>query len=156
MAENNQNKNVQTSGPKLNDQMIVRREKLDKIRALGVEPYGEKFEWDHHAADIRANAEELEKNETTVRIAGRIMIRRGAGKAAFAVLRDQTGDIQLYFRKDVFSEKEWDLWKLVDMGDILGIEGVVFTTHTGELTVRVHHFTMLSKSLRPLPENGTA
>ena len=94
MAENNQNKNVQTSGPKLNDQMIVRREKLDKIRALGVEPYGEKFEWDHHAADIRANAEELEKNETTVRIAGRIMIRRGAGKAAFAVLRDQTGDIQ--------------------------------------------------------------
>ena len=92
MAENNQNKNVQTSGPKLNDQMIVRREKLDKIRALGVEPYGEKFEWDHHAADIRANAEELEKNETTVRIAGRIMIRRGAGKAAFAVLRDQTGD----------------------------------------------------------------
>ena len=84
MAENNQNKNVQTGGPKLNDQMIVRREKLDKIRALGVEPYGEKFEWDHHAADIRANAEELEKNETTVRIAGRIMIRRGAGKAAFA------------------------------------------------------------------------
>lgn len=81
MAENNQNKNVQTGGPKLNDQMIVRREKLDKIRALGVEPYGEKFEWDHHAADIRANAEELEKNETTVRIAGRIMIRRGAGKA---------------------------------------------------------------------------
>ena len=152
MAENNQNKNVQTGGPKLNDQMIVRREKLDKIRALGVEPYGEKFEWDHHAADIRANAEELEKNETTVRIAGRIMIRRGAGKAAFAVLRDQTGDIQLYFRKDVLSEKEWDLWKLVDMGDILGIEGVVFTTHTGELTVRVHHFTMLSKSLRPLPE----
>lgn len=105
MAENNQNKNVQTSGPKLNDQMIVRREKLDKIRALGVEPYGEKFEWDHHAADIRANAEELEKNETTVRIAGRIMIRRGAGKAAFAVLRDQTGDIQLYFRKDVLSER---------------------------------------------------
>ena len=84
MAENNQNKNVQTSGPKLNDQMIVRREKLDKIRALGVEPYGEKFEWDHHAADIRANAEELEKNETTVRIAGRIMIRRGAGKASYS------------------------------------------------------------------------
>lgn len=151
MSEN-KNQNTQHSGPKLNDQMIIRREKLDKIRALGVEPYGQKFEWDHHAADIRKEAEQLEKDETHVRIAGRIMIRRGQGKTAFCVLRDQTGDIQVYFKRDELPENEWALFKLVDIGDILGIEGIVFTTHTGELTVRVLHFTMLSKSLRPLPE----
>lgn len=151
MSEN-KNQNTQHSGPKLNDQMIIRREKLDKIRALGVEPYGQKFEWDHHAADIRKEAEQLEKDETHVRIAGRIMIRRGQGKIAFCVLRDQTGDIQVYFKRDELPENEWALFKLVDIGDILGIEGTVFTTHTGELTVRVLHFTMLSKSLRPLPE----
>lgn len=148
----NKNQNTQHSGPKLNDQMIIRREKLDKIRALGVEPYGQKFEWDHHAADIRKEAEQLEKDKTHVRIAGRIMIRRGQGKTAFCVLRDQTGDIQVYFKRDELPENEWALFKLVDIGDILGIEGTVFTTHTGELTVRVLHFTMLSKSLRPLPE----
>ena len=148
MAENKK----QQTGPKLNDQMLVRRQKLDKIRALGVEPYGQKFNWDHHAADIRRDAEELEKNETHARIAGRIMIRRGQGKTAFCVLRDQSGDIQVYFKRDELPEKEWALFKLVDIGDILGIEGTVFTTHTGELTVRVLHFTMLSKSLRPLPE----
>lgn len=151
MSEN-KNQNTQHSGPKLNDQMIIRREKLDKIRALGVEPYGQKFEWDHHAADIRKEAEQLEKDETHVHIAGRIMIRRGQGKTAFCVLRDQTGDIQVYFKRDELPENEWALFKLVDIGDILGIEGTVFTTHTGELTVRVLHFTMLSKSLRPLPE----
>lgn len=148
----NKNQNKQHSGPKLNDQMLIRREKLEKIRALGVEPYGQKFDWDHHAADIRKEAETLEKEETHVRIAGRIMIRRGQGKTAFCVLRDQFGDIQVYFKRDELPENEWALFKLVDIGDILGIEGTVFTTHTGELTVRVIHFTMLSKSLRPLPE----
>ncbi|WP_299143952.1 lysine--tRNA ligase [uncultured Dialister sp.] len=148
----NKNQKKQQSGPKLNDQMLIRREKLDKIRALGVEPYGQKFNWDHHAADIRANAEQLEKEGTHVRIAGRMMIRRGQGKTAFCVIRDQSGDIQVYFKRDELSENEWALFKLVDIGDILGIEGTVFTTHTGELTVRVIHFTMLSKSLRPLPE----
>lgn len=148
----NKNQNKQHSGPKLNDQMLIRREKLEKIRALGVEPYGQKFDWDHHAVDIRKEAETLEKEETHVRIAGRIMIRRGQGKTAFCVLRDQSGDIQVYFKRDELPENEWALFKLVDIGDILGIEGTVFTTHTGELTVRVIHFTMLSKSLRPLPE----
>ena len=148
----NKNQNKQHSGPKLNDQMLIRREKLEKIRALGVGPYGQKFDWDHHAADIRKEAETLEKEETHVRIAGRIMIRRGQGKTAFCVLRDQSGDIQVYFKRDELPENEWALFKLVDIGDILGIEGTVFTTHTGELTVRVIHFTMLSKSLRPLPE----
>lgn len=137
---------------KLNDQMLIRREKLEKIRELGFAPYGQKFEWTHHTTDIITNAKELEEKETSVKLSGRLMLIRGHGKTAFAVLRDEKGDIQVYFRKDTLSEKEWALFKLVDMGDIVGVEGPVFVTHTGEVTVRVLHFTMLSKALRPLPE----
>ena len=137
---------------KLNDQMLIRRGKLEKIAELGFEPYGGRFDWTHHMNDILADAEALEKSEEHVKVAGRIMIIRGHGKTAFCKLRDEKGDIQLYFRKDALDEKEWNLFKLVDMGDILGVEGTVFTTHTGEVTVRVLSFTMLSKSLRPLPE----
>lgn len=137
---------------KLNDQMLIRRGKLEKIAELGFEPYGGRFDWTHHTNDILADAETLEKSEEHVKLAGRIMIIRGHGKTAFCKLRDEKGDIQLYFRKDALDEKEWSLFKLVDMGDILGVEGTVFTTHTGEVTVRVLSFTMLSKSLRPLPE----
>lgn len=137
---------------KLNDQMLIRRGKLEKIAELGFEPYGGRFDWTHHTNDILADAEALEKSEEHVKVAGRIMIIRGHGKTAFCKLRDEKGDIQLYFRKDALDEKEWSLFKLVDMGDILGVEGTVFTTHTGEVTVRVLSFTMLSKSLRPLPE----
>lgn len=137
---------------KLNDQMLIRRGKLEKIAELGFEPYGGRFDWTHHTNDILADAEALEKSEEHVKLAGRIMIIRGHGKTAFCKLRDEKGDIQLYFRKDALDEKEWSLFKLVDMGDILGVEGTVFTTHTGEVTVRVFSFTMLSKSLRPLPE----
>ena len=137
---------------KLNDQMLIRRGKLEKIAALGFEPYGGKYECTHHSEDIHANAAALEASGEHVKVAGRIMIIRGHGKTAFCTLRDEKGDIQLYFRKDTVSENEWNLFKLVDMGDILGVEGTVFTTHTGETTIRVLHFTMLSKSLRPLPE----
>ena len=137
---------------KLNDQMLIRRGKLEKIAELGFEPYGGRFDWTHHTNDILADAEALEKSEEHVKVAGRIMIIRGHGKTAFCKLRDEKGDIQLYFRKDALDEKEWNLFKLVDIGDILGVEGTVFTTHTGEVTVRVLSFTMLSKSLRPLPE----
>ena len=145
-------KNEENPWQKLNDQMLIRREKLAKIRELGVEPYGTRFPVTHHTTDVRKEADALTGTETTVRLAGRIMIRRGQGKAAFCVLRDQEGDLQLYFRRDELSETDWALFKLVDIGDILGVEGTVFVTNTGELTVRVSHFTMLSKSLRVLPE----
>ena len=145
-------KNNQQGGEKLNDQMKIRREKIQKIEDLGISPFGQRFDWDHHAEDIRAKEAELEASEEHVKIAGRIMIIRGHGKAAFAVLRDKTGDIQLYFRKDILTETEWKLFKLLDMGDIVGVDGIVFKTHTGEVTVRVESFTILSKSLRPLPE----
>ena len=145
-------KNQAQGAMKLNDQMIIRREKLEKIRALGIEPYGARFDVTYHAADVRKEADSLIESGASVRLAGRIMIRRGQGKAAFCVLRDQSGDMQVYFRRDELSETDWALFKLVDIGDILGIEGTVFVTNTGELTVRVSHFTMLSKSLRVLPE----
>lgn len=136
----------------MNDQMAARRKKMEEIRALGIEPFGERFQWTHHAADIWKEAAILELKKKILRAAGRVMIIRRHGKTAFARLRDKTGDIQIYFRQDELSEKEWALFKLLDIGDIIGLEGVVFTTHTGEATIRVTSFTMLSKSLRPLPE----
>ena len=137
---------------KLNDQMQVRREKMQQFIDAGVYPFGQKFEWDHHAQDIKNHAEELEKDETFVKAAGRLMAIRRHGKTAFCVLRDITGEIQLYFRKDVLGEDSYALFKLLDIGDIIGVEGPVFTTHTGETTIRVEKWTLLSKSLRPLPE----
>ena len=137
---------------KLNDQMIVRREKMRQFAEAGIYPFGQKYEWDHHARDIKDNAETLAQDGTHVSLAGRLMALRRHGKTAFCVLRDLSGEIQLYFRKDVVGEKPYELFKLLDIGDIIGVEGDVFTTHTGEITVRVEKWTLLSKSLRPLPE----
>ena len=137
---------------KLNDQMIVRREKMRQFAEAGIYPFGQKYEWDHHARDIKDNAETLAQDGTHVSLAGRLMALRRHGKTAFCVLRDLSGEIQLYFRKDVVGEKPYELFKLLDIGDIIGVEGDVFTTHTGEITVRVETWTLLSKSLRPLPE----
>ena len=89
---------------KLNDQMLIRRGKLEKIAALGFEPYGGKYECTHHSEDIHADAAALEASGEHVKVAGRIMIIRGHGKTAFCTLRDEKGDIQLYFRKDTVSE----------------------------------------------------
>ena len=137
---------------KLNDQMKVRREKMQEFIDAGVYPYGQKFDWDYHAQDVKARAEGLEKDNSVVRVAGRLMAIRRHGKTAFCVLRDLSGEIQLYFRKDILGEDSYALFKLLDIGDIVGVEGTVFTTHTGETTVRVEKWTLLSKSLRPLPE----
>lgn len=153
MADTKQNAApMEMEEEKLNDQMKVRREKMQQFIDAGVYPFGQKFDWDHHTQEIKDQAETLEKEETFVRIAGRLMAIRRHGKTAFCVLRDITGEIQLYFRKDVLGEESYDLFKLLDIGDIVGVEGPVFTTHTGETTVRVEKWTLLSKSLRPLPE----
>ena len=137
---------------KLNDQMKVRREKMQEFIDAGVYPFGQKYNWDYHAQEVKDDAAELEKNETVVSVAGRLMAIRRHGKTAFCVLRDLSGEIQLYFRKDVLGEESYTLFKLLDIGDIVGIEGTVFVTHTGETTIRVEQWTLLSKSLRPLPE----
>ncbi|MBO8136976.1 MAG: lysine--tRNA ligase [Desulfotomaculum sp.] len=134
----------------LNELIRVRREKLDELRENGIEPYGEKFEVTHYALEIIDRFEELEGQK--VRIAGRIMAKRGHGKASFANLQDATGRIQIYGRLNDMGEEAYSMFEKLDIGDIIGLEGTVFKTRRGEVTVAVTEFTMLAKSLRPLPE----
>lgn len=138
----------------LSEQELVRREKLTKLRELGIDPYpAEAFTTSHYAKDI---AEKFEEN-VTVRLAGRLMSRRVQGKASFAELQDATGRVQLYFNRDILCATEDksiynDVYKkLLDIGDIIGVEGRLFTTQVGEKTVEVLKLFVLSKSLRPLP-----
>ncbi|MGE5389756.1 MAG: lysine--tRNA ligase [Deltaproteobacteria bacterium] len=128
----------------------VRLDKLDELRAAGVEPFGQKYERDAMAQQIIDNFDAMEGKQ--VRIAGRIMSKRRHGKAGFANLQDLSGQIQLYIRQDDVGEEKYDLFKKLDMGDILGIQGEVFRTQKGEISIHVHDLVYLSKSLNPLPE----
>lgn len=128
----------------------VRLDKLQELKKLGLDPFGQKFERDEMAANIRDNCDAMEGKK--VRIAGRIMSKRRHGKAGFANLQDLSGQIQLYFRKDDVGEDKYEIFKAMDMGDILGIEGFVFRTQKGEPSVHVQDFAFLAKSLQPLPE----
>ena len=139
----------------LNEMMRVRREKMDAFRAMGVPPFGHRFEVTDYAADLKAKYYYLAEDEegAEVRVAGRLMAIRGHGKASFSTLNDRTGNIQVYFKMDVLGEQKYKKeFKRLDIGDIIGIRGVVFKTRRGEITVRVEDFDLLSKSLRPLPE----
>lgn len=138
----------------LSEQEIVRREKLAKLRLLGIEPYpAEQYHISHLTDDIKAKFSDGKK----VKIAGRLMSRRIQGKASFAELQDSAGRIQVYFNRDEIcigddKSKYNDLYKkLLDIGDFIGIEGELFTTKVGEQTVMVKDFVLLSKSLKPLP-----
>jgi lysyl-tRNA synthetase, class II len=135
----------------------VRLEKVETLKSLGIDPYGHRYEVSHHAEDILAygegkDKESLDENPLRVRIAGRLMIRRGHGKAAFGVLNDRTGNIQVYGKVDILGEAAYEVFQLVDLGDFIGIEGTVFRTNRGEITVLAEKLEVLSKSLRPLPE----
>ncbi|UCZ53338.1 lysine--tRNA ligase [Bacillus shivajii] len=141
----------------LNDQLQVRREKLKEMVDLGVDPFGQRFERTHSAEGLRGSydeqtKEELEENEVSVTIAGRVMTKRGKGKAGFAHIQDLSGQIQIYVRKDQVGEEQYDLFNRIDIGDIVGISGVVFKTKVGELSVKAKDFQLLTKSLRPLPD----
>ncbi|EJP34129.1 lysine--tRNA ligase [Selenomonas sp. FOBRC9] len=139
----------------LNEMMRVRREKMEAFRAMGVAPFGHRFEVTDYAAEIRAQYDHLDEDEEggEVCIAGRLMAIRGHGKASFSTLNDRTGNIQIYFKQDILGEQKYkEEFKRLDIGDIIGIRGVVFKTRRGEVTVRVEDFDLLSKSLRPLPE----
>lgn len=141
----------------LNDQEIARREKLPKYEAAGLDPYGKAYKVTHHASDIREackkkNAKQLEKMHLTVSFAGRIMAIRRMGKASFMKLQDKTGYMQVYMGIDVVGKKQYDLFKLADIGDIVGVKGFVMMTRTGELTIRCEKYTHLTKCLHPLPE----
>ncbi|MBM7555154.1 lysine--tRNA ligase [Thalassobacillus pellis] len=141
----------------LNDLMRVRREKLDSYREKGLDPFGNKYERTHVAQELKEaydsySKEELEEKEAETTIAGRIMTKRGKGKAGFAHIQDLSGQIQLYVRKDRIGEEAYELFKTADIGDIVGVTGVMFKTKVGELSVKANEFYMLTKSLRPLPE----
>ena len=134
----------------LNDQMLVRREKLAQYEKDNIYPFGQRFVVQHKALQIKDEFRDFDGQPVV--IAGRLMTIRSHGKTAFANLRDLSGDIQVYFRKDVMGEEAYKYVKMLDMGDIVGIEGHVFKTQKGEITVKVNKLTLLSKSLRPLPE----
>ncbi len=134
----------------LNDQMLVRREKMGKLREMGIDPFGQKFSVSHYSADILENFDALEETET--KVAGRVMAVRGHGKASFLQLADAKGEIQLYCKLDILGETAFQLLKQVDIGDFIGVTGRVFRTHKGQISVRAEMLTFLSKSLRPLPE----
>ncbi|MDA2491204.1 lysine--tRNA ligase [Bacillus cereus] len=141
----------------LNDQLIVRREKLHNLREQGIDPFGKRFERTNSTTDLVSlygefSKEELEEKEIAVSIAGRIMTKRGKGKAGFAHVQDLHGQVQIYVRKDAVGDDEYELFKTADLGDLVGIEGKVFKTNVGELSVKATGFTLLTKSLRPLPD----
>ncbi|MCL2521856.1 MAG: lysine--tRNA ligase [Erysipelotrichales bacterium] len=141
----------------LNEQEIIRREKLKFFLDKGLDPFGQKFERTHTSQDIKnqfddKDKESLEKITPKVIIAGRIMMKRDMGKAGFVTLQDKFGLIQAYIRADHVSETEFEIFKLADIGDIIGISGVMFRTKTNELTVKADKYTHLTKALRPLPE----
>ena len=134
----------------LNDQMQHRRDKLAQYEDKGVYPFGQRFVVREHTQEVKDDF--INFDGQPVVMAGRLMTMRSHGKTAFANIRDKAGDIQIYFRKDVMGEEAYEFVKMLDIGDIIGIEGHVFRTHKGEITVKVKTLTLLSKSLRPLPE----
>ena len=135
----------------LGDQVRVRREKLENLRAEGFDPFLQtRFEVTSDSAAIKGNYEAMEGK--SVRLAGRLMSKRGMGKVSFCDLQDSTGRIQLYVKFDEMEEASFQRFKKNDIGDIVGVVGDVFKTERGEISVRVHEATLLSKSLLPLPE----
>ncbi|RDW16877.1 lysine--tRNA ligase [Oceanobacillus chungangensis] len=141
----------------LNEQMLVRRDKLNVYREKGIDPFGGKFVRTHLANEIiEANEslskEELEEKAEKATIAGRIMTKRGKGKAGFAHVQDLSGQIQIYVRKDAIGEEAYEVFNTIDLGDIVGVTGAIFRTNAGELSIKVEEFHLLTKSLRPLPE----
>jgi len=142
----------------LSEQEILRRESLKQLRELGIDPYpAEAYEINAYAADINENYEKDKTAYKTISIAGRLMTRRIMGSASFAELQDSTGRVQLYLKRDdLCPGEDKTLYntvfkKLLDLGDYIGVKGYVFTTQTGEISVHVTEFTVLAKSLKPLP-----
>lgn len=145
------------SHEELNDQLIVRRQKMEELREKGLDPFGQRFERTHLAKDAfekygELEKEELENQNISIEFAGRIMTKRGKGKAGFAHLQDVTGQLQIYVRKDAVGEEQYEIFKMADLGDIVGVKGTLFKTNVGELSIKVDDFRILTKSLRPLPD----
>ena len=141
----------------LNDQQLIRREKMAALAEQGIDPFGKRFERTADSAQLKEKyndktKEELHELAETATIAGRLMTNRGKGKVGFAHIQDREGQIQIYVRKDTVGEENYQIFKKADIGDFLGIEGEVMRTDMGELSIKATHITHLSKALRPLPE----
>ena len=151
MAENEKKNSAAPQEENLSQLTKVRRDKLRELQESGNDPFQiTKYEVNNDSANIKANFDALEGSE--VSIAGRLMSKRGMGKVSFCDLQDKSGRIQLYARRDEMDEAEYNRFKKFDIGDIVGVKGVVFRTQRGEMSVRVETVTLLSKSLLPLPE----
>jgi len=139
------------------DQELVRREKAENIRNLGMDPFGQKFERTDYAQDIKDKYSVIEHDafenmDDTATVAGRIMFIRKMGKASFFSIQDKTGKIQVYISINDIGEEAYSLFKTADLGDIVGVYGKVMKTQTGEVTIKCLKYTHLVKALRPLPE----
>ena len=142
---------------KLTEQELVRRGKMEDLRAKGLDPFGHKFVRTSNSGKLKeqyleCTKEELEEKSVEVSIAGRIMSKRRQGKIGFMHIQDREGKIQIFMRADSVSEDDYELFKVADIGDIIGITGLVMKTQTGELSVKATKYTHLTKALRPLPE----
>ncbi|WP_062107731.1 lysine--tRNA ligase [Bacillus niameyensis] len=140
-----------------NDQIQVRHEKMLALRENGIDPFGKRFERSSNTQEIKSeyealSKEELEEREIEVTIAGRVMTKRGKGKAGFAHIQDLQGQLQIYVRKDAVGEEAYELFNSTDLGDLVGITGNVFKTKVGELSIKAKDFQLLTKALRPLPD----
>ena len=145
------NRNVTEQPQDIGELLRIRRDKLKALQDEGRDPFTiTKFDVTHHTQDIKDNFDALEGKPVSV--AGRLMSKRGMGKVSFCDLQDKTGRIQLYARKDEMDADNYDRFKKYDIGDIVGVNGEVFRTQRGEMSIRAHDITLLSKSLRPLPE----
>ncbi|WML46441.1 lysine--tRNA ligase [Neobacillus sp. PS3-40] len=145
------------SQEELNDQLLVRREKMSAMRESGMDPFGKRFERTNSSKELVEQYSELENEDLEVKnvivtLAGRIMTKRGKGKAGFAHIQDVTGQIQVYIRQDIIGEEQYKVFNSTDLGDIIGVTGVLFKTKTGELSIKVQDFVFLTKALRPLPD----
>ena len=134
------------------DQHAVRRQKLSDLRAAGADPFRAEFQTTHFSGDALRSYVDGQDNAVTVSVAGRLVTIRDMGKSQFTKILDQQGEIQLYIKKDVVGEAAYVAFKKLDLGDIVGAKGTLFKTKTGEVTVRVESYVLVSKALRPLPE----
>ena len=141
----------------LNEHMRVRREKLNDLLEQGLNPFGGKYIRTHLMDELVSKynsltKEQLATEEVEVTVAGRVMTKRGQGKVGFAHLQDSSGQLQIYVREDAIGKESYSVYRTIDIGDIIGVKGTLFKTNMGELTVAVDKFDLLTKSLRPLPD----
>ncbi|MFO7969513.1 MAG: lysine--tRNA ligase [Candidatus Izemoplasmatales bacterium] len=143
----------------LTEQEQIRREKAKQLSEHGIDPFGSRFDRTHNTKQVKEEFDKFTKEEMhdlktppTIKIAGRVMTRRVKGKAGFAHIQDQWGQLQIYVRIDEIGEESYEIFKKGDIGDIIGVSGIPMKTRTGELSIRVKQFTHLTKALKPLPE----